>query len=679
MPAEEARAFLTAIWPDGAPGHLAVTRFRDRTPATSWFAGGDLDALARHAAAESAHGDVYLGCCSHATVPSEGRGSESSVLAVPGIWADVDVAHATAHKCPALPPTIGDALTLLDGLPVPSLIVSSGFGLHVWWLYREPWTIESEADRAAAKAVVQRVQAFLRDRAKRRGWTVDNTADLARILRVPGTRNHKTPDRPMAQIVDEDAVRYNPSDFDLLPESGTAGAAPREAPYVPASGDWGPREGQSRHDWLRGKAVALASAGVPVAGIAPALRAWADALPGERKTDAELRNLAESAVAKFGRPAAPDPETVEPLPYFTAATLPHRERSVPELLLPGVRLHGRTLIVAPSETGKTWFSLELGAKAAVGGRVCGEWQIARPVRVLGIFAEDDPGDLADRAEMLFAGNDLDPALLADNLRIVADPAFWFGDPVARARLFRLVADFRPELILADTVQATSDIKSFKDAEDVTRFYREHMAPLRAAAGGPCGLGLNHHTNKLAYAYDPTTDESGLIHGSDAFRRISDAVIFLRPAGDVPHLPAGGSAFVVSTNKQRVGRRRGSGKHLVFLWPDQTAVALGKPDHETPVALVYQRELSGDEAAKLTRRKRPADGLLTTLGASDVPLTKADLAARLGKKERTVDGYIAAHRAELELFVCDVDGTFRPATDADKSGKTKRPLAYRVPK
>ncbi len=546
-----------------------------------------------------------------------------------------------------------DALAILERLPGAYAEHSpSGRGVKLFCRY-------SGAPRGGRKAPLPAggaVELYVRDR-----MFVVTAAPLA--------------DRPVPSALPDMTTELDA----LFAEYGRQRDPAEPASATGPAPDWGPKDGQPRHDFLCGKSSKLAGDGWPEDAIFGALRGWADQLPGERKTDAELRNMARSAVEKYGRPPKPDPETVEPLPYFTAATVQHRERTAPELLLPGVRLHGRTLVVAPSETGKTWFSLELGAKAAVGGRVCGEWPVPRPVRVLGVFAEDEPDDLEDRAAMLFEGAELDRDLLAQNFRIVADPAFWFGDATARARLFRLVADFRPELILADTVQATSDIKSFKDAEDVTRFYREHMAPLRAAAGGPCGLGLNHHTNKLAYAFDPTTDESGLIHGSDAFRRISDAVVFLRPAGDVPHLPAGGSAFVVSTNKQRVGRRRGSGKHLVFLWPDQVAVAMNKPDHETPVALVYQRELSGDEAARLTRRKRPSDGLLETLAASDAPLTKADLAARLGKKERTVDGYIAEHRDALVLLVREPDGTFRPATDADKTGKTTRPLAYKVAK
>ena len=266
--------------------------------------------------------------------------------------------------------------------------------------------------------------------------------------------------------------------------------------------DWGPKDGQPRHDFLCGKSSKLAGDGWPEEAIFGAVAGWAARMPGPRAIpEAELRKMARSAVEKYGRPAKPDPRRSSPCPTSPRPRSSTANGPAPELLLPGVRLHGRTLVVAPSETGKTWFSLELGAKAAVGGRVCGEWQVPRPVRVLGVFAEDDPDDLMDRAAMLFAGSEVDRELLTANFRIVADPSFWFGDKTARARLFRLVRRLPPRADPRGHGAGDLRYQVVQGRRGRAGFFREHQAPLRRPRR-PRGIGLNHHTNKLGYADDP---------------------------------------------------------------------------------------------------------------------------------------------------------------------------------
>ena len=64
----------------------------------------------------------------------------------------------------------------------------------------------------------------------------------------------------------------------------------------------------------------------------------------------------------------------------------------------------------------------------------------------------------------------------------------------------------------------------------------------------------------------------MIHGSDGFRRTSRRRGFHAPGPRRAPDSRGRFGFVVSSNKRRVGRRRGSGKYLVVLRPDQNAVA-----------------------------------------------------------------------------------------------------------
>ena len=87
-----------------------------------------------------------------------------------------------------------DVLPRIDSLqPAPQVIVASGKGFHVYWLLAEPVILSDDVTR--------------RDWAALQRWWVrhvgaDHSAcDLARVLRVPGTRNGKyDPPRPVSFI-----------------------------------------------------------------------------------------------------------------------------------------------------------------------------------------------------------------------------------------------------------------------------------------------------------------------------------------------------------------------------------------------------------------------------------------------------------------------------------------------
>lgn len=158
----------------------------------------------------AAKGDVYFGCSlqdpaaalAEARRRSEAksekppsldqtRGFSSTARAIGGVWLDLDVA-GVGHKKANLPPTVDAALDLVGAMPLtPTCALSSGGGLHVWWLLKEPWIFESEKERAQAARIVYGWQCVARDLCAKRGWELDSTHDLARVLRLPGTVNRK--------------------------------------------------------------------------------------------------------------------------------------------------------------------------------------------------------------------------------------------------------------------------------------------------------------------------------------------------------------------------------------------------------------------------------------------------------------------------------------------------------
>ena len=201
---ETASRFLSAIYP-AIPGQLAVFALPARR---SWFF-AEHAAAARIASEWATKENLYIGVGCLQERPDYGRGTEDQVCAIPGVWADIDV-RGEVHKAANLPPTLADAMSIIRGVGVrPSLIVESGYGLQAWWLFKEPWVFTSDRDRHAAKSLAVRWQALLRREASRNEWTVDATADLTRVLRIPGTINHKISGSPKLVKYHDTGLRYS--------------------------------------------------------------------------------------------------------------------------------------------------------------------------------------------------------------------------------------------------------------------------------------------------------------------------------------------------------------------------------------------------------------------------------------------------------------------------------------
>lgn len=116
------------------------------------------------------------------------RGFAATTAVMPGLWLDIDIA-SEAHKKKGLPTSREAALAFLEGFPfAPSITVESGGGVHLYWLFSTPWILEDEEERGIAAALIRRWQERIR---RAVDFTVDATHDLSRVLRAPGTTNHK--------------------------------------------------------------------------------------------------------------------------------------------------------------------------------------------------------------------------------------------------------------------------------------------------------------------------------------------------------------------------------------------------------------------------------------------------------------------------------------------------------
>ncbi len=172
-------AYLSTIFRRARPQLLVEVRFRTPTGMRRWFHRADrLDDLAREAARLGATTDVYVGA-----LPRWRRGGGRADIggSCRVVWVDCDGEHAAR----ALEPVE----------PQPSLVVASGTEghRHAYWVLR----------RAVPPPVIERAN-------RRLAWALGadlGSSDAARILRPPGTLNHKhAPPQPVRLIdLDPDA------------------------------------------------------------------------------------------------------------------------------------------------------------------------------------------------------------------------------------------------------------------------------------------------------------------------------------------------------------------------------------------------------------------------------------------------------------------------------------------
>jgi AAA domain len=174
-----------------SPGYFTVCAFdHGRIVSTKWYATSELARAARTIEHAAESYDIYVSVATHVE-PQTGksRGSTKTVQSIAGFWADLDIG-TDGHKAATHPnpKDEAEALSILDGLPEPTAVIHSGGGLQAWWFFDEPWVFNDATEAASASDAWQRL---LVERAEAKGLHVDSVGDLPRILRVPGTANHK--------------------------------------------------------------------------------------------------------------------------------------------------------------------------------------------------------------------------------------------------------------------------------------------------------------------------------------------------------------------------------------------------------------------------------------------------------------------------------------------------------
>ena len=172
------------------------------------FAVGEMEQLAHRAMELSATENVYFGLhtMDHAPRPG-GRASAEEITGVAFLHGEYDV-WGQGHQETRLPETQEEVLNFLHALEQPpSIIVSSGNGVHTYWLL-EDYVAVTDDNRDNIGRIMRGHEKYTHRLAAEHGWRFDTVSDLARILRVPGTLNHKSSPPGRVEVIEANLRRY---------------------------------------------------------------------------------------------------------------------------------------------------------------------------------------------------------------------------------------------------------------------------------------------------------------------------------------------------------------------------------------------------------------------------------------------------------------------------------------
>ncbi|MBI4474771.1 MAG: hypothetical protein HY646_19015 [Acidobacteria bacterium] len=122
--------------------------------------------------------EVYFGVVSRS---NDHDGTAKGCAKAYALFTDVDFKDTPESK----------ARELLTAFPIqPSIIISSGNGLHCYWLLCEPYDLQPKDNP-------EKLKSLLRQIARALGGDI-HAGEPARVLRIPHTMNHKySPERPV--------------------------------------------------------------------------------------------------------------------------------------------------------------------------------------------------------------------------------------------------------------------------------------------------------------------------------------------------------------------------------------------------------------------------------------------------------------------------------------------------
>lgn len=633
--ATDATTFLTQMYGDviNADNTLHLRAFaadRNAPIIEEWHE--SIDAAVQRANQLAPTHDVYFGV----SLRQFGKSRRDGVLLLPALWADIDAKQAEAS---GLTPA-----QCLDAAPLPpSLVVNSGGGLHAYWLLAAPVT--KPGDIAWAEYTMTALQAQVHS---------DKVHDATRILRVPGTRNHKySPPRPVTIDEQSSLLRYTLADiWNALPQPAAlaepaeqrASNAGQYAPlsveqvqnmltYLPTQMDYS--------DWL---AVCLAvKSALPGPEGAQLISSWSPRLDAqgrditadwwsrtqpERITAGTLIKLARehgwqgstglplvlegqplliehpAQTARRALSAQPAPAIEQPIGIRLSDVQPEQV----SWLWPGRIPYGKlTVLDGAPGVGKSTLALDIAARLSTGQRL----PDGTPTTAAGVIIVRPEDGLADTLvpRLLAAGADNSRIRAVETVPDKQGKRLFFlpaGIPVLEAAIQQEQA----RLVIIDSLMSVlpPELNSYRDQD-----MRAALSPLEALAQrtGTAILAIRHLTK--------ATDRPALYSGGGSVGIIGVARSGLLAASH----PTDEAVFVLAPTKSNLGPKPAALRYQIVPAGDASRIEWLGEDTLTADELVARR----NPGEKRGAREEAKAWLTLRLDGQCAPATQLQQGAR----------------------------------------------------
>ncbi len=570
--------------------------------------------------------DIYFGVGLAKEKKSTGRTTNDTVSFIPGFWFDFDRKSPTKNNVPETLKNIIDFLR--EDQFLPSILVDSGHGLHGYWLFKEIWDISEPEERMRAADLLHRFQQYFYNRGLKYNWKFDKTADLCRILRIPGTTNYKFEPVPV-KIIHSSSIRYNPDDFDsVLPEStdkeftktcvklfeqrpgdGPATELLNKCSFIKHCYDHA--KTLSEPYWYAMMTnISRCSDGLTACheisitydrySVRETDKKYIHARSNPAPQSCEfIRSLGFAGCPASGcgvkNPWSLCRKTGEPIKQKTslqsAAQLSQEDIPEPVWIIPGIVPTGLTFLCGRPKVGKSWLALSLALAVAYGGSAMGKIKLdSRPAIYLGL--EDTKRRLKSRLELLAAG-----AKQPDNLYLLR--TIPRADDGGLQELEQHILDTGAKLVVIDTFQlfrrgATSSENAYS-ADYLAAAEIKQLADKMVI-----GIILVHHLKKA-----PDGDFVQTVSGSSGITGAADTIAVLDRARMV------GDAVLKITGRD----------------VDEQELALKKDDKTMGWTLIG--------TAQEVKRTYEQQNIIDLLRANSDGLTPAEVGSELGKNRNTV--------------------------------------------
>lgn len=190
--------FLRDFYYGASDGYIPI--WRKPSHKTTFVHVNDLNNAARQILTACQCEDVYIGHGLQGNaLPTGSRGNNEGVVFVGGLFADIDTqegfhgSQSNPTNPKTLPLNAGEALQILRdaGLPEPTLLIHTGGGCHIHYLYQDGRMLANDEQREAEAKLSRDFQALIKAEFQKHSYKLDSTPDLARLCRPISSFNHK--------------------------------------------------------------------------------------------------------------------------------------------------------------------------------------------------------------------------------------------------------------------------------------------------------------------------------------------------------------------------------------------------------------------------------------------------------------------------------------------------------